>query len=104
MIYEKQGKLDQLVETCLKVLEIKPNDEKCAEKHVKSVHEKKSMQSFKCFKCDAVFWESKMFMKHVLEQHGEKSFEEQIGTFFEKIVRPVAFGSSFGSMQTLAFV
>ena len=68
------GRLKRKISSAHEV--IKPNDEKCAKKHVKAVHEKKPKQSFKCFKCDAVFWESKMFKKHVVEQHGEKSFED----------------------------
>ena len=77
------GRLKRKISSAHEV--IKPNDEKCAEKHVKSVHEKKSMQSFKCFKCDAVFWESKMFKKHVVEQHGEKSFEDISEKFKSKV-------------------
>ena len=77
------GRLKRKISSAQEV--IKPNDEKCAEKHIKSVHQKKPKQSFKCFKCDAAFWESKMFIKHVVEQHGERGFEDISEKFKSKV-------------------
>ena len=53
------------------------DDKRCLLKHIKLVHEKKkSKQSYKCLKCDAVFFGSKTFAQHVIKHHGERGFED----------------------------